>query len=113
MRTASIPADLDLFSEIDRLKKAKNAVILAHYYQAPDIQDVADFIGDSLALARQAEKTQADVSVFAGVHFMAATAKILNPTMRVVLPDLKAGCSLADSCPAEGLAALKARYPGY
>lgn len=113
MTTAAIDPRLDLFDEIERLKRARNAIILAHYYQEPDIQDVADFIGDSLALAQQAEKTQADVIVFAGVHFMAETAKILNPTKRVVLPDLKAGCSLADSCPAEGLAALKARHPGH
>src|SRR5882672_7154620 len=93
-----VPPDLDLFHEIEVLKKEKNAIILAHYYQDADIQDVADYLGDSLGLAQQAEKTDADLIVFAGVHFMAETAKILNPAKKVVLPDLKAGCSLADSC---------------
>src|SRR5579863_184356 len=103
---------LDLFSEIERLKKEKNAVLLAHYYQDSDIQDVADFIGDSLQLAQAAAKTKADVICFAGVHFMAETAKILNPDKVVVIPDKLAGCSLADGCPAEAFAVWKSRYPG-
>jgi quinolinate synthase len=108
-----VNAQIDLFSEIERLKKEKNAIILAHYYQEPDIQDVADYIGDSLGLAQKAEKTEADIIVFAGVHFMAETAKILNPSKKVLLPDLKAGCSLADSAPPELFNKFKDKYPDH
>jgi quinolinate synthase len=104
---------LDLFAAIERLKKEKNAVVLAHYYQEPDIQDVADYIGDSLGLAQQAEKTTADMIVFAGVHFMAETAKILNPSKKVVIPDLKAGCSLSDSCPPPLFKKFKEQHPDH
>ncbi len=104
---------LDLFSEINRLKKEKNAVILAHYYQEPDIQDIADYIGDSLGLSQQAAKTNAAIIVFAGVHFMAETAKILSPEKKVLLPDLKAGCSLSDSCPPHLFAKFKEQYPDH
>lgn len=108
-----IDPGLDLFEEIEKIKEEKNAVILAHYYQEPDIQDIADFIGDSLALAQQAAKTSADIIVFAGVHFMAETAKILNPGKKVLLPDLNAGCSLSASCPPEQFAGFKAEHPDY
>jgi quinolinate synthase len=108
-----IDPTLDLFDEIEKLKKEKNAVILAHYYQDPDIQDIADYIGDSLGLSQQAAKTDADVIVFAGVHFMAETAKILSPAKKVLLPDVKAGCSLADSCPPHLFKKFKENYPDH
>ena len=103
----------DLFAAIEQLKKDLNAVVLAHYYQAPDIQDIADYIGDSLGLSQQAATTTADVIVFAGVHFMAETAKILNPNKLVLLPDLEAGCSLADSCSPIEFAKFKAAHPDH
>ena len=108
-----IDPTLDLFEEINRLKKEKNAVILAHYYQDGDIQDIADYIGDSLGLSQQAAKTDADIIVFAGVHFMAETAKILSPGKKVLLPDVKAGCSLADSCPPHLFRKFKENYPDH
>jgi len=108
-----IDPTLDLFAEIEKLKKEKNAIILAHLYQEPDIQDIADYIGDSLGLAQQAERTKADMIVFAGVHFMAETAKILNPTKKVVIPDLKAGCSLSESCPPPLFKKFKELHPDH
>lgn len=108
-----IDPTLDLFEEIEKLKKEKNAVILAHYYQEADIQDIADFVGDSLALAQKAAKTDADIILFAGVEFMAETAKVLSPEKKVLLPDLKAGCSLAESCPADAFAKFKADRPDH
>ena len=108
-----IDPGLDLFAEIEKIKKEKNAIILAHYYQEPDIQDVADDIGDSLGLAQKAQSTDADMIVFAGVHFMAETAKILNPHKKVVLPDLNAGCSLSDSAPPELFKKFKDKHPDH
>ena len=109
----AIPEGIDLKTEIRRLCEEKNAVVLAHYYTDGTIQDVADFVGDSLALAQIAEKTTADILVMCGVHFMAETNKILSPQKKVLIPDLNAGCSLAESCPAEELAKFKAEHPGY
>lgn len=104
---------LDLVAEIERLKKEKNAIILAHYYQESEIQDIADYIGDSLGLSQKAAETDAEIIVFAGVHFMAETAKMLSPKKKVLLPDLKAGCSLADSCPPHLFRKFKEKYPDH
>ena len=108
-----IDPSLDLEQAIIQLKKEKNAVLLAHYYQESEIQDLADFVGDSLGLAQKAASTDADIIIFAGVHFMAETAKMLNPSKKVILPDLKAGCSLADSCPAPLFKKFKEKHPDH
>jgi len=104
---------MTLIEKIERLKKDKNAIILAHYYQTPEIQEIADYVGDSLGLSQKAAETNADIIVFAGVHFMAETAKILSPEKVVVLPDLNAGCSLADSCPPDAFKKLKEKHPDH
>ena len=111
--SADIDPTIDLFEEIEKLKQEKNAIVLAHYYQDADIQDIADYVGDSLGLAQEAEKTKADMILFAGVHFMAETAKLLNPDKKVLLPDLNAGCSLSDSAPPDKFAAWRAQYPNH
>lgn len=108
-----IDPTIDIFEEIKSLKRRKNVILLAHYYQDADIQDIADFIGDSLGLAQEAQRTKAEIILFAGVHFMAETAKILNPDKKVLIPDLNAGCSLADSCPPEKFAAFKKQHPDH
>jgi quinolinate synthase len=109
----SVKPNIKLVDEINRLRKEKNAVILSHFYVEGELQDIADYVGDSLGLAQEAAKTDADLIVFVGVHFMAETAKILNPDKKVILPDLKAGCSLAESAPAEAFAEFKAKYPDH
>lgn len=109
----AVAKNIDLVEEINRLKKEKNAIILAHYYVDAEIQDIADYLGDSLGLSQQAAATDADMIVFCGVHFMGETAKILSPSKKVVIPDLNAGCSLADSAPADKFAAFKAQYPDH
>jgi quinolinate synthase len=108
-----IDPTLDLFDAIERLKEEKNAILLAHYYQEAEIQDLADYVGDSLGLAREAAETDAEIIVFAGVHFMAESAKIMNPEKKVILPDLNAGCSLADTCPADEFEAWLEQYPDH
>lgn len=111
--TEKISDKIDIKTEILKLKKEKNAIIMAHYYQVNEIQDIADFVGDSLALAQEASKTKADIILLAGVYFMGETAKILSPEKKVLVPDLKAGCSLADSCPAVDFALFKKKYPNH
>ncbi len=108
-----VEKEIDVVAEINRMRKEKNAVILAHYYQTPDIQDIADYVGDSLGLSQQAAATKADMIVFAGVHFMGETAKILNPHKKVLLPDLKAGCSLAESAPPDLFRKFKEQHPDH
>ncbi|MEA3477329.1 MAG: quinolinate synthase NadA [Bacteroidota bacterium] len=108
-----VDKSINIVDEINRMRIEKNAVILAHFYQEGEIQDIADFVGDSLGLSQQAAATKADIILFAGVHFMAETAKILAPEKKVLIPDLQAGCSLADSCPPEDFAAFKEKYPGH
>lgn len=112
-KTHKVLSDEEIIRKFNALKKEKNAILLSHYYQVPEIQDIADYVGDSLGLAQQAKDTKADIIVFAGVHFMAETAKILNPKRKVLLPDLNAGCSLADSCPYENFKTFIANYPGH
>ena len=107
-----VPEGIDLVSEIERMKREKNAVVLAHYYQSGDLQDIADYVGDSLALAQWAAKTDASILVLCGVHFMGETAKIICPDKKVLIPDMNAGCSLADSCPADAFAEFVKAHPG-
>jgi len=108
-----ISSDIDIIAEIKKMKKEKNAIILGHYYQTSDVQDISDILGDSLALSQEAKKTDADLIIFAGVHFMAETAKILSPEKKVIIPDLNAGCSLAESCPEDDFKKFKDKYPNH